>query len=204
MIVEFTGFAGVGKSYIKKLILDEMKQKEIIVIQDNEFEKVRYFSPFNISLFFTSFIYVYKTKPDTIKFLIKNFIVWYKIQAKLKYYQDYSGIVLIDEGYIHKFRLLRRNSQIKNLCLSKIYNSKFYLPSVICLVTSSLDKLKENVKSRDNKALEITTKDYKSSVLKTVQDIQYLIERNSGVSTVKIDNDASLEINKILKVLNVK
>ncbi len=62
MIIEFTGIAGSGKSYIGKKIYDGLFKKGIRVRRDSDISKVKYLYPNNIILFLMSFYFVYKSK----------------------------------------------------------------------------------------------------------------------------------------------
>ena len=203
MIIEFTGFAGVGKSYLKNLLYDELKKENIEVLKDKSFSKANYLSFFNLFLLFYSFYYSYCLKPKNFKKWIKSSIVWYKIQVKYKYYKNFEGIILIDEGYVHKFRFLRRNSKLKNLSLQTVYNDKFYLPDTIILVETDIETLKSQVKNRDNKDLDLTWEQYVKSINRTKKDIDKLMSENANIKYTIIHSNDFNDIKKIIKELDV-
>ena len=199
MIIEFTGFAGVGKTYIRKLLQIELKNKGFLVQDDSDFKKENYLMLKNLRLFIQSICYARRLKSKNIKAWIKSTIVWYKIQCKLKYYSSFSGIVLIDEGYIHKFRLLRRNSSLENLYLCEVYDDAFFEPDIVVLVEANIDTLKLQVKNRDKIELEITMDNYNKSINNTKEDIDCLIEKSTHTKSININNDESFDMKKFIK-----
>src|SRR3546814_7458233 len=94
-------------SEIKK-ILDQEKCS-VYVANSRWTQKFR--SIIDIRLIIKIIVLVFKTGQKSMPIFGKSVYCWYKSQITIKRLRKRPGIFLIEEGYIHKFRQIRRGSR---------------------------------------------------------------------------------------------
>ncbi len=124
----------------------------------------------------------------------------------MKYSLREKGIVLIDEGYIHKFRLVRRKSKFIDLFLSKIYMKNFYVSDYLIIVDANFETIIKRIKTRDNKVILLDEESLKNGKKRTDKDAQYLEKKEqmkiinfNNINNKELDGNIAESIEIILK-----
>lgn len=187
--VEFSGLAGAGKSYVSKRLKRKLEQRGIVV-EDTVSVKVSVvFALINLPLFITCLFWIIKSKPASFAGFYGAAVGWYKTQLKIKRFRAVSGVCLIDEGYVHRFREIRRESRKRNLRLSDHYSSDFVTSDFLVIVNSDAASISARRAVRDDliitpaqAALALARMEY------TVEDADFLRSQQRGFDYVEIEN----------------
>src|SRR3546814_20555213 len=83
----------------------------------------------------------------------KSVYCWYKSQITIKRLRKRPGLFLIEEGYIHKFRQIRRGSR-HELSIHDVYDPGFYEPDMVVIVNANSDAIIKRRMIRDGVNLE--------------------------------------------------
>jgi cytidylate kinase len=217
IVIEFVGFAGVGKTFISKQLADKLNGESILNsdVNVNLYDVIHY-SIRKPKLILYAIMFVISTRQ---KFIIRNVIYFkniliYKIKLEklLKMNKKY---VIIDEGIIHKFRMIRSTSKIEKLTYSRIRKthriSLFSGADVVVFVTASLRNIAIRRLLRRRKKIENESEiEREINKIKTKFTVRSCYTENDILSAqndhhfyyIKLYNDDKISIDELIDKIN--
>ncbi len=199
-IIEFTGLAGSGKSYLKGLLNKELETKGI----ETNNEQLGFLDFFQLRswvVIYYSLKTIIRSKPKSLRCFLKSFIYWLKVQLVFAKTRMKGGVLLVSEGVVHKVRLLRRNSKYRFMLkdLEKDELNNIVLPNMVVLVNADESDIKQRRLKRDNINLESMREAIKRIEL-TKTDMAVL-ETTQNVGCLEFNNHSSAPDKEKLKNL---
>lgn len=201
--MDFTGLAGSGKSYILNKLhkrLDSLGY-EVTSINKTHISIVDYLT--SIPLLVRSILFVLKTKPSSCSCMISCVFAWFKVQMKLRKSRNFPGIILVDEGYLHKFRKIRRCSN-KNIMLESVYNPNFFIPDVTLIIQADAEVVASRLSQRDKSNIDYRILKSEVKVSPTYYDAVFLSINNNRYEFVKFINNKNESIEDIVRKITQK
>ncbi len=200
-VVEFTGTAGSGKSYLKNLVETKVASTGI-TIEEIKLSVVDFSKKSTLTVIWNTLKLIFYIKPKSFTGALKSFYFILRTQLLIKKTREKGGVLLLSEGFIHKVRLLRRNSRfrfmIKNL--DAVFLSKFYFLDLVVLVQAKATDINNRLKKRDNQEKHKTDKAIKKSLettlsdIKELPDVQLYTYNNSSTIPIEIKKEQQEKI----------
>lgn len=154
IIVDFSGLAGSGKTYVCKRICENLKIQGIIVktLGDMRINPV-WLIVAGLPVLFKTVFFVLRCKPVSWTCAKSAAMSWFKMQMKILYFRKQGGVALIDEGYLHMFRKIRRCSG-RNIVLRDVYLPIFIEPDLTVITEAEPEAIASRRASRDGLILD--------------------------------------------------
>jgi hypothetical protein len=149
-LVEFVGLAGCGKSFLRKEISRQLGIREIL--PDTKFLLFfLFFRPAFLRIIYASLKIVAISKPKTKRHYLNSFIHLLVVQVFYSYSILAKTFLILDEGFFHKVRALRRNSQYEFSVadIPETLLKQILLPDTVILIDVKPDLLNERRIKRD-------------------------------------------------------
>ena len=133
--------------------------------------------------------------------MLKLLYVWYKSQIHLSRARAVPGIHLIEEGYLHKFRSIRRGSKIDGLQLSDVLNRSFSVPDMVVIVQSDAESVIERRRLRDHVVLDFESVHFAATegMARSVEDATTLQMLHPQLKTITVYNDRGSDVNELVR-----
>ncbi len=195
-VVEFTGTAGSGKSYLKSLV-EAKAESSGIAIEETKISVVDFSKKSTFSVIWNTLKLIFYIKPKSFTGALKSFYYFLRAQLLIKKTRERGGVLLLSEGFVHKVRLLRRSSRFRFMLknLNAAFLNKFYFPDLVVVVQAKATDINNRLKKRDNVEKHKTDEGLKKSLELTLSDIEALPD----VQLFKYNNSSKtpVEIKKV-------
>lgn len=190
-IIEFTGVSGVGKTYIRSMLIQHLTKYGI----DCGTTKLKYIDLFKINtllIFYNTLKLLMIGKPKSINRFIDSFRRWSIMQMLFYKVKNccFGEIVVIDEGFFHKLRCVRRNSNEKVISgkIKENIKSNIYLPNMVVVVHAKHEDINSRKYNRDGVTVNRDSEKIRKSMLLSVNDVSSFKE----VKLIEYDNSTEV------------
>jgi thymidylate kinase len=202
IIVDFTGLAGAGKSYVCQQIKEQLEREGVSVHVASEMRLGFIFLLCGLPLLLRSFIFALGCRPASLRCVFSSAMAWFKMQMKFRYFRSFKGVALVDEGYLHKFRQVRRCGR-DTLLLSDVYSDYFLEPDFTVIVEADAETITARRGKRDGLAFAVDAIQKALSRMRfTYSDAATLSRENPAFGFCVVDNSAGCDI--ALNVSSIK
>ncbi len=207
-IVEFTGLAGAGKSYVRNLLLQQLEKDKIVFLKavPGTRKKLEYLKYYKLFLWSLYLLVVARLK--SISTFRGKYEKWIRLQILYSRVRKQGGILIVDEGLVHMFRGIRRDSKRSNFQLN-VVNRKviehLHFPDMVVIVHAEPVDLKKRLETR-NGAVSYEVKKAAKKLELTRKDIYYLKEiKGTGVynynNSSNTANRCSAQLNELCSII---
>lgn len=205
-VVEFTGAAGSGKTYLKNVVESKVESAGV-TIEETKLSAVDFSKKSTWSVMWNTLKLIFYIKPKSFTGAIKSFYFFLRAQLLIKKTRENGGVLLLSEGFIHKTRLLRKSSRYHFMLkhLDTAFLNKFYFPDLVVLVKAKAADINKRLKNRDNVIKNKTDEGITKSLEPTLSDVNtlpdvHLYSYNNSTSTpIEIKKEQQSEIVSIVK-----
>lgn len=207
-IIEIVGAAGCGKSFIAQKLSEHLKSKAI-VNTDIKLSPIKAvgITLINMHKVLLLFYMIGISNQSTLKIYWRLFIKQYLYLIKKEYIKRYNNditYVIIDEGFLHRIRRIRRYSKINDWGFKSIPNivKTNVINDIDVVIYVKCDSCISNKRKLNRgRGLEVDKSRYEMAMVKYRSDIIEAKE-SIGFYLIEVDNTGNNIDEKIYNILN--
>lgn len=200
-IVELTGLAGSGKSYVKSMIETALRDAGL-PCDTVRLTPKDLVTPALPALVYRALKVVLLSRPKDLSRFLNSARHWFLVQLLYRKIRHRGSVAVVDEGVIHKVRALRRNSSFAFMFadIPLRWLDSIILPDVLVVVHCTAKDIVERRKQRDGIALNDMEVIVERSMNVTDQDARHLAG-HAGTQVLRLDNSVGEGVDSQVKAL---
>ena len=123
-VVEFVGLAGVGKSHVRRALLQTSED-----VMDGQVSNLKLIGvllkPRSLQILYATIQFVLQMKPTSVRLFFGCLKRWFKYQILIDMAKKHRRPVLLDEGAFQKLRYIKQSSRKSDITLKEVNKKNF-------------------------------------------------------------------------------
>ncbi|MCM8761937.1 MAG: hypothetical protein NC905_05445 [Candidatus Omnitrophica bacterium] len=212
LIIDLSGKAGAGKTYVKDNLIQHLSSKYRCIDFSSYILSVNDFITFIVSMplnFLCSILFVFMFIPKGYKWLSACLRWWIKMQIMIMKSRTLNGdFVFIDEGLFRRISLLRMHS-LRRAPFEKtphFFRKNFLYPDITIFVTADYDTCEARRMERDKETGRFKLPGNKRKGILVVEDLKRDIvfaEKKGIVKVLRYYNEGEFNVSLIDEIKNI-
>lgn len=212
-IIDFSGKAGAGKTYVKNEILKRLSvDHKCLDLSDYVLSVREHFNFFLTAPSATtaSLAFILFSVPRSYRAMCRMLRTWFSIQIKIKKALTLNcGFFFIDEGLLRKLSLMRAHTLRKFTFegLPAFIKKSFFYPDLTVFVTADFDLCEKRRMARDAGTKKFKPRGPQKRGLTAVEELQRDIlaaEKSGFAKVIPYDNNGEFDVSIIEQIYNLR